>query len=186
MLPVTFDHCVIHVTDWERSNAFYTTVMGAELVARAGRLRLSLRRPPAQRARAGRDAGRGGAPAGRARQQRSVFRMARADRGCASPISNAAASPIERGPMQRFGAKGAGTSVYFRDPDGSLMEFISYARMRNCSLPVMGQDVLGQDHAQPIGAEWARAKPPARTTRLSFPPTFRPRRTTAPRGIFPA
>jgi catechol 2,3-dioxygenase-like lactoylglutathione lyase family enzyme len=34
--------------------------------------------------------------------------------------------PIERGPMERFGARGAGTSVYFRDPDGSLMEFISY------------------------------------------------------------
>jgi len=33
---------------------------------------------------------------------------------------------IERGPMQRFGAKGNGTSVYFRDPDGSLMEFIFY------------------------------------------------------------
>ncbi len=29
--------------------------------------------------------------------------------------------------MQRFGAKGPGTSVYFRDPDGSLMEFMSYA-----------------------------------------------------------
>ena len=33
---------------------------------------------------------------------------------------------IEAGPMQRFGARGAGTSVYFRDPDGSLLEFISY------------------------------------------------------------
>jgi len=31
------------------------------------------------------------------------------------------------GPMERFGAKGAGTSVYFRDPEGSLMEFISYS-----------------------------------------------------------
>ena len=29
--------------------------------------------------------------------------------------------------MQRFGAKGPGTSVYFRDPDGSLMEFMSYS-----------------------------------------------------------
>jgi catechol 2,3-dioxygenase-like lactoylglutathione lyase family enzyme len=28
--------------------------------------------------------------------------------------------------MQRFGAKGPGTSIYFRDPDGSLMEFMSY------------------------------------------------------------
>jgi len=32
MLPTKLDHCVIHVTDWERSNAFYTTVLGAELV----------------------------------------------------------------------------------------------------------------------------------------------------------
>jgi catechol 2,3-dioxygenase-like lactoylglutathione lyase family enzyme len=35
--------------------------------------------------------------------------------------------PIELGPTRRHGARGAGTSVYFRDPDGSLLEFISYA-----------------------------------------------------------
>jgi len=34
---------------------------------------------------------------------------------------------VELGPVTRSGAKGAGTSVYFRDPDGSLLEFISYA-----------------------------------------------------------
>ena len=33
-LPVKLDHCVIHVSDWERSNAFYSAVMGAELVKR--------------------------------------------------------------------------------------------------------------------------------------------------------
>ena len=33
---------------------------------------------------------------------------------------------VEQGPVGRFGARGAGTSVYFRDPDGSLLEFISY------------------------------------------------------------
>src|SRR5674476_1426845 len=34
MPPTKLDHCVIHVSDWERSNQFYTQVMGAELVAR--------------------------------------------------------------------------------------------------------------------------------------------------------
>ena len=31
-LPVTFDHCVIHVGDWTRSTAFYRDVLGAEPV----------------------------------------------------------------------------------------------------------------------------------------------------------
>jgi catechol 2,3-dioxygenase-like lactoylglutathione lyase family enzyme len=34
--------------------------------------------------------------------------------------------PIDRGPQQGFGAKGLGDSVYFRDPDGTLLEFICY------------------------------------------------------------
>jgi catechol 2,3-dioxygenase-like lactoylglutathione lyase family enzyme len=33
---------------------------------------------------------------------------------------------VEEGPVARQGAQGDGTSVYFRDPDGSLLEFISY------------------------------------------------------------
>jgi len=33
-IPTKLDHCVIHITDWEHSNAFYTTVLGAELIAR--------------------------------------------------------------------------------------------------------------------------------------------------------
>ena len=34
--------------------------------------------------------------------------------------------PVELGPVERAGAHGTGTSVYFRDPDGSLLEFLSY------------------------------------------------------------
>jgi catechol 2,3-dioxygenase-like lactoylglutathione lyase family enzyme len=32
--------------------------------------------------------------------------------------------------VRRNGGRGAGLSVYFRDPDGSLLEFISYERSR--------------------------------------------------------
>ncbi len=43
---------------------------------------------------------------------------------------NACEVTIETGPIARPGARGEGVSVYFRDPDGSLLEFISYFRGR--------------------------------------------------------
>ena len=36
MTATKLDHCVIHVSEWERSNRFYTAVLGAELVERNG------------------------------------------------------------------------------------------------------------------------------------------------------
>jgi chromosome partitioning protein len=33
---------------------------------------------------------------------------------------------VELGPAARTGGNGRGTSVYFRDPDGTLLELISY------------------------------------------------------------
>lgn len=33
---------------------------------------------------------------------------------------------IVEGPVARLGGRGPGVSVYFRDPDGNLLEFISY------------------------------------------------------------
>jgi catechol 2,3-dioxygenase-like lactoylglutathione lyase family enzyme len=34
---------------------------------------------------------------------------------------------VELGPVERPGARDDGVSVYFRDPDGSLLELISYS-----------------------------------------------------------
>jgi catechol 2,3-dioxygenase-like lactoylglutathione lyase family enzyme len=34
---------------------------------------------------------------------------------------------VELGPIARYGARDAGISIYFRDPDGSLLEFITYS-----------------------------------------------------------
>ncbi len=32
MTRITLDHCVIHVSDWDKAKAFYVDVMGAEAV----------------------------------------------------------------------------------------------------------------------------------------------------------
>ena len=112
-VPTTLDHCVIHVSDWERSNKFYTRGDGRRTGGAAGGLCLSLRRQAAQRPWAGRQAGGSGAAAGAAGQFRSVFRMARADSKTRSPISKAHGVAIHRGPLQRFGAKGPGTIRLF-------------------------------------------------------------------------
>ena len=124
--PVKFDHCVVHVSAWEPSNAFYRDVLGAEIVPRAvgfayrfGDTQLNLHGPGLQPAEVARLPVMPG-------NSDLCFEWD-------GPIDAAVAHlaqlrvPIEAGPMQRFGAKGAGTSVYFRDPDGSLMEFMSYA-----------------------------------------------------------
>jgi len=125
MVPTRLDHCVIHVSDWARSNKFYKKVIGAELVQRPqgwayrlGDKQLNVHGPgvkPAEVARLPVQPG----------NSDLCFEWQ-------GPIDDAITHlnghgiAIECGPMQRFGAKGPGTSVYFRDPDGSLMEFMSY------------------------------------------------------------
>lgn len=124
-LPVKLDHCVVHVSDWERSNTFYRDVMGAELIERGkgwayrfGTEQLNLHGP-----------GIVAEPVARLPVQPGNSDLCFEWLG---PIDDAIAHlgkykvEIEVGPIARNGAKGVGTSVYFRDPDGSLLEFISY------------------------------------------------------------
>jgi catechol 2,3-dioxygenase-like lactoylglutathione lyase family enzyme len=124
-LPLRLDHCVIHVSDWERSNAFYRDVLGAELVPagagwayRFATQRLNVHGP-----------GVDPTPVARRPVQPGNSDLCFAYDG---PIEDAIAHleahgvPIELGPVERSGARGVGRSVYFRDPDGSLLEIITY------------------------------------------------------------
>jgi catechol 2,3-dioxygenase-like lactoylglutathione lyase family enzyme len=122
------DHVVIAVSDWERSNAFYRDVLGAELVElEHGRF--------AYRLADGRQLnvhGPGSTPSPRAadpvRPGNSDLCFVwdgSADEAAAHLGAHGVA--VELGPVPRQGARGPGASVYFRDPDGSLLELISYA-----------------------------------------------------------
>jgi catechol 2,3-dioxygenase-like lactoylglutathione lyase family enzyme len=125
-VTVALDHCVIAVSDWDRSNAFYRDVLGAELVQlehgryayRFGEQQLNVHGPGSEPHPRAADPVRPG-------NSDLCFRWG-------GPIEAAAAHlaehgvEVELGPVERQGARGAARSVYFRDPDGSLLELISY------------------------------------------------------------
>jgi catechol 2,3-dioxygenase-like lactoylglutathione lyase family enzyme len=121
------DHCVVHVTDWSRSNPFYRDVLGAELIARGndtwayrfGTEQLNVHGPGVQAAPLAR------VPVAPGNSD-LCFEWDGPIDGAVEHLRDHAVE-IEEGPVTRSGARGAGQSVYFRDPDGSLMEFISYA-----------------------------------------------------------
>ncbi len=124
-MTVRLDHCVIHISDWDASNPFYRDVLGAELVAkgagwayRFGDQQLNVHGP-----------GVDPDPVARLPVQPGNSDLCFVYDG---PIEDAVAHleahgvAVELGPVERAGARGTGRSVYFRDPDGSLLEFITY------------------------------------------------------------
>jgi catechol 2,3-dioxygenase-like lactoylglutathione lyase family enzyme len=123
--PLRLDHCVIAVSDWERSNAFYRDVLGAEIVQkdpwfaqyRFGDWQLNVHGPGFQGLNA-----------------RKPVEPGNSDLCFVwpGPLEEAVDHLRERGvdivagpdEVRDFGG-GRGRSVYFRDPDGSLLEFAS-------------------------------------------------------------
>jgi catechol 2,3-dioxygenase-like lactoylglutathione lyase family enzyme len=126
-IKVKIDHCVIAVSDWERSTAFYRDVLGADVVDhpdgrvayRFGDQQLNVHGP-------GLDVGTlvarppvvaGGSDLcfvwpGTVEEVLDHLRRNQVE--------------IEDGPVVRSGGRGQGLSVYFRDPDESLLELIIY------------------------------------------------------------
>ena len=118
---VRLDHCVIHVSDWEASNAFYRDVLGAEVVRigerwayRFGAQQLNVHGPGVHVTEVARLPVQPG-------NSDLCFEWA-------GPIEDAVAHlrdlgvAVEVGPVERSGARGSGRSVYFRDPDEHLLE----------------------------------------------------------------
>jgi catechol 2,3-dioxygenase-like lactoylglutathione lyase family enzyme len=127
MAQLRLDHVVVAVSDWERSTAFYRDVLGAEIVDldrsrvafRLGEQQLNVHGP-------------GSTPEPRARTPVAPGNSDLCFVWDGTPMEavehlRAHEVEVELGPVTRTGARGTGTSVYFRDPDGALLELISYA-----------------------------------------------------------
>ncbi len=122
------DHVVIAVSDYERSTAFYRDVLGAEVIDLSygrigyrlpGGTQLNVHGP-------GNEASPRAADPVRPGNGDLCLRWEGSIEDARAYLESKGVEVFE-GPVERIGARGTGTSVYFRDPDGSLLELISYA-----------------------------------------------------------
>lgn len=127
-MNIKLDHCVIHVSNWERSNRFYGEVLGAELISvgsgwsyRFGTVQLNCHGPDVHGAPV---AEKPVMPGG---SDLCFVWPGKIDDAIKHLTQHGVA--VEVGPVIRFGAHGHGMSIYFRDPDGSLLELISYEQI---------------------------------------------------------
>jgi len=119
------DHCVLTVEDVDRSCDFYRRVLGFEIVTFAGNRKALL--VGSQKINL-HQSGSEIEPCARNPLPGSADLCFIAD----SPLSiiveelSSAGVEVERGPVPRTGAQGPITSIYFRDPDGNLIELGVY------------------------------------------------------------
>jgi len=116
---------VIAVSSWEVSNPFYRDVLGAEIVPRGpgyayrfGPQQLNVHGPGTNAHLVAR------LPVVPGNSDLCFVWAGTTDAALAHLAAHGVV--IVEGPVERDGARGPGTSVYFRDPDGSLLELIVY------------------------------------------------------------
>ena len=119
------DHRVLTVADIDATVAFYTRVLGLEVVTfGAGRTALAFGRSKINLHRAGHEF--------EPKASRPTPGSADLCLIAAGPLEQviedlaAHGIPVEEGPVERTGATGPILSVYFRDPDQNLIEVSTY------------------------------------------------------------
>ena len=119
------DHLVLTVKDIPRSVAFYTKVLGMnEVVSRAGRVALSFGRQKINLHEQGKEF----EPKAMRPTPGSADLCFISDASIDSVTSTLVSQGIEivEGPVLKTGACGPIRSIYFRDPDGNLIEVSNY------------------------------------------------------------
>jgi catechol 2,3-dioxygenase-like lactoylglutathione lyase family enzyme len=127
MQPIGFDHCVIAVSDWAISDAFYRDVLGAEIPPHDewrgeylfGDWKLNVHGP-------GFDGLNARLPVQPGNSDLCFVWPGDIESAVAHLVSRGVA--VEVGPLERdAGRRGIAHHIYFRDPDGSLLELVSYS-----------------------------------------------------------